>query len=78
MEKHRVRTSPSTDGNPAPHRFVELEEDRWLEVKTDPTHHQIDKHLEGERITKSFDICFAESAFHRGIINNWHDAGEIA
>lgn len=66
MKKHRCRAVPSTDANPLPHTFVELEKDSWLEVdsKAAITHSMIHATLKNERKTRIHTIRYETRAFN--------------
>ena len=74
MTKHRVRKAPSTDGGKAPHLFVEVEQDTWLEVSALPTHGEIEAHNATDKIY----LTYATRAFDIGIVQNWIECSPIS
>ncbi len=75
MKEHRVRAARSTDGNPKPHLFVELEPDRWIEVVELPLHAEIHNSIKAWEWRGP--ICYAERAFRIGIVKDWEEQEPI-
>ena len=67
MRHHRVRSAENIDSNPAPHLFVEIREDSWLEVTELPTHEQIEEYTANDQIY----LTYHSRAFDIGIVKNW-------
>lgn len=79
MEIHKIRKALTTDGLSEHHVFIEVEPDKWLEVKTpadDITHDAIHNLLAEEQATGRFNMAFADRAFGL-ILKKWFEYGAV-
>jgi len=86
----RVRIAKSTDGDPRPHTFIEVEPDGWLEISLGPDELTtknvasfVNQVREEEKPkadgSQHGHVKFATRAFNIGLIRDWteHDPVEI-
>ena len=79
MKAHRIRKAPSFYDREKSHIFLEVEENRWLEIDSldGVTYDSIQSYLRCEKATGIRVVGFTDQTFQVGTIKDWDHSGII-